>query len=310
MSNAIANPPRFSIVIPAHRAGRYIQATLATVARQTESSWEILVGEDGVLDDTAEKVRAFAATVTQPVRLFSEPINRGVSLTRNALLAAATGEYIAFLDADDLWDDDHLSSAVATFAAGADVAFSGVTFLDENSTPLPGRFEPSADQLANIASAMFRHNFVQCASALCVRRRALADAGGFDASLSHGEDLDLWLRLLVNGAVWRYTGRTSCAYRKHGTSAMAQTRLASTRLTAFYEKQLNNPLLPLAERRAALIANLIVNARLNWRDHPEVALAALRRWQQLQPLNPTAFVGRIFLSTRQRLAPRRPLAPS
>ena len=290
----------FSVLIPAHRAADYIIPALTAVAVQTRLPAEVLIYEDGRFDDLAARVASFAAIAPFPIRVTSAEKNAGVSHARNFLLRAARGEFIAFLDADDVWSPEHLATAAEAFATGADVAFSGVTFLDSAGCVIPGRAEPSAADLANIGPVMFRYNFVQCTSTLCLRRSWIERIGGFDPALSHGEDLDLWLRLLAAGAAWRYTGRTSCAYRKHPLSAMGQTRLATARLTAFYEKQLGNELLPLAQRRAALIDNLWVNARLAWRAHPASAAAACRRLVRLQPWNLVALGGWVFSAARGR----------
>lgn len=282
----INQPADFSVLIPAYRAGRTIAETLQSVTWQTLLPLEILIYEDGCFDDLARTVETFAATAPCPVRLISCPINGGVSRARNLLLREARGEFIAFLDADDIWSPDHLFHAARCFAQGADVAFSGVTFIDSEGQPLQGRAEPSAAQLADIAPTMFRYNFVQCTSTLSLRRRWIDQVGDFDVNLSHGEDLDLWLRLLAAGARWSYTGHCSCAYRKHPTSAMGQTFLVVDRMAAFYEKHLHNQLIPRPIRRRALISNRRTQARLNWRRRPSVAAAALRRLVFLQPWNP------------------------
>ncbi len=275
----------FSVLIPAYRAGKTIAATLMSVAHQTLCPKEILIYEDGCFDDLANTVTKFAESAPCPIRLLSCPLNGGVSRARNILLREAAGEFIAFLDADDIWAPGHLACAAEAFAAGADVAFSGVTFIDGSGREIPGRAEPSAQQLADIAPSMFCYNFVQCTSTLSLRRGWIDRVGNFDVTLSHGEDLDLWLRLLAAGAVWQYTGRCSCAYRKHATSAMGQTLLVVERMAAFYEKHLSNPLIPRAARRGALIANRRTQARLNWRRRPAVAAVALHRLIRLQPWN-------------------------
>ena len=276
----------FSVLIPAYKAARTISATLDAVAAQTITPLEILIYEDGCFDNLAQVVTNFAETAPCPVRLMSCPLNGGVSRARNILLREARGEFIAFLDADDIWAPDHLATTAAAFANGADVAFSGVTFIDAAGKPFGGRAEPSAEQLANIAPSLFRYNFVQATSTLSLRRSWIDRVGDFDVTLSHGEDLDLWLRLLAAGARWSYTGHCSCAYRKHATSAMGQTLLVVERMAAFYEKHLNNPLIPRAQRRRALISNRRAQARLHWRRRPAGAVVALRRLVRLQPWNP------------------------
>jgi len=280
------SPAEFSVLIPAYKAARTISATLNAVAAQTVTPLEILVYEDGCFDNLAQVVSRFAETAPCPVRLLSCPVNGGVSRARNLLLREARGEFIAFLDADDIWSPHHLETTARAFAEGADVAFSGVTFIDAAGQPFGGRAEPSAEQLANIAPALYRYNFVQCTSTLSLRRSWIGRVGDFDVTLSHGEDLDLWLRLLAAGARWSYTGECSCAYRKHPTSAMGQTLLVVERMAAFYEKHLHNPLIPRAQRRRALISNRRAQARLHWRRRPAEAVAALRRLVRLQPWNP------------------------
>lgn len=293
--------PEFSVIIPAHKAGSTIGATLQSVAAQTHLPGEILIYEDGQSDNLRESVDAFAATAPCAVRLLGCAVNEGVSRARNALLHEARGEYIAFLDADDIWSADHLASAALCFADGAEVAFSGVTFIDAEGNPLPGRAEPAVEDFTNIAAAMFQYNFVQCTSTLSVRRSRLVEVGAFDTRLSHGEDLDLWLRLLEAGARWRYTGRCSCAYRKHFTSAMGQTLLAVERLAAFYEKHLNNPFIPRRVRRHALATNRWNHARLNWRARPTEAASALRRLIRLQPWNPACLAAWLAVSAWGRI---------
>ena len=278
--------PRVSVLIPARRAAATIRATLEAAAGQTVRPGEILVYEDGRCDNLAAEVDAFATVAACPVRLLGSETNQGVSYARNALLAAARGDFIAFLDADDIWGPDHLAHAVRCFDSGADIAFSGVTFIDAAGRPLPGRSAPSEQDLRDMAPALFEYNFVQCTSTVTVRREWLDRVGAFDEKLSHGEDLDLWLRLLGAGAVWQFTGECSCAYRKHPSSAMGQTLLAVERLAAFYEKHLNNDLIPGEVRRRALISNRRNHARLNWRQRPTEAAAALRRLARLQPWNP------------------------
>lgn len=302
--------PTFSVLIPAFRAAGTIRATLEAVAAQTLPPAEVLVYEDGRFDALGTIVSEFAAQASFPVRLLGRPVNGGVSAARNALIAAAHGEFIAFLDADDIWAPGHLAQAAVAFAAGADVVFSGVTFIDAASRPLPGRGEPTPRQLKDMAPAMFHYNFVQCTSTLSLRRNWLERVGVFDPTLSHGEDLDLWLRLLAAGARWQYSGHCSCAYRKHPTSAMGQTLLVVGRMAAFYEKHLHNPLIPRRQRRRALINNRRYHARLHWRQRPAEALPALRRLMRLQPWNPLHPLAWLFLSVRARRSASLPTAPA
>ncbi|MBD3561856.1 glycosyltransferase family 2 protein, partial [Planktothrix sp. FACHB-1355] len=102
------NHPKVSVVIPAYNAMRYLPATLDSVFNQTYTDLEILIIDDGSKDETVEWV----AQITDPrVQLISQQ-NKGVSEARNAGIANARGEYIALLDADDLWEPTKLEKQV------------------------------------------------------------------------------------------------------------------------------------------------------------------------------------------------------
>src|SRR5690242_20507291 len=96
---SMTTPPLVSVIIPCYRAGRYVRETLEAVRAQTHPHWEILLCEDGVLDDTGAQVAAFATTTSNAVRTFQNPTNLGVSRTRNRLIDEARGAYLAFVDA-------------------------------------------------------------------------------------------------------------------------------------------------------------------------------------------------------------------
>jgi glycosyltransferase involved in cell wall biosynthesis len=275
-----------SVLIPAYRSSRYIERTLGSVAAQTDRPDEVVIFEDGRTDDLVERVRRFAGNAPFPIELAGEMRNIGVSAARNRMMRRARGRIFAFLDADDVWETDHLETARAGFAAGADVCFSGVTFIDDADRPLAGAIEPTSEDLANLAPSVFRYNFVQCTSTLSLRREWIERVGDFDERLSHGEDLDLWLRLMQAGARFHYTGRCSCRYRKHPQSAMHDTMRMVEQMGAFYEKHLGNALIPRRQRRGALISNRRVLARLHWRTNPSKAARAFARLARLQPWNP------------------------
>src|ERR1051326_2681150 len=129
----MTNPPLVSIIIPCYRAGRHVRDTLDAVRSQTHAHWEIMLCEDGVLDDTGQQVAAFAATTPNPVRVFQNPTNLGVSRTRNRLIDEARGTFLAFVDADDLWPPDYLEKSLQRIAdAKADWQIGGADLIDEN----------------------------------------------------------------------------------------------------------------------------------------------------------------------------------
>ncbi len=132
-------PVRVSIIMPCYNAARFIAEAIASVIAQTESSWELLVIDDGSTDGSAEVVRRF----TDPrIRLISQA-NAGVSAARNAGLAASKGEFVAFLDADDRMRPDRLQLPLELFARDStlDVVVSDfIRFEQDTGTYLPTQF--------------------------------------------------------------------------------------------------------------------------------------------------------------------------
>ena len=96
-----------SIVMPAYNCADYIEETLQSVLMQTYENWEVVVVDDQSTDDTKKIVKAFA-TKDKRIRLLELEKNSGVAIARNRGIVAARGNYIAFLDSDDLWRKFHL----------------------------------------------------------------------------------------------------------------------------------------------------------------------------------------------------------
>lgn len=183
--------PVISVVIPAYNAEKTIRNTIESVLNQTFSDFELIVINDGSTDATLEKVQA----IQDPrVRLLSQS-NSGAQRSRNKGLAEATGEYIAFLDADDLWTVDKLEAQLSALKANPDaaVAYSWTDFVDSD-----GQFLRHARQTTlngDVWSDLIIFNFLESGSNPLVYRHALVDVGGFDESLPVAQDWDLYLRL-------------------------------------------------------------------------------------------------------------------
>jgi glycosyltransferase involved in cell wall biosynthesis len=123
-------PPAVSVVVPAHNAGRFLGAALRSAAAQTSPPLELIVVDDGSTDGTERVVREAAATF--PVRSLRQD-RQGAGVARNRGVSVARGEWIAFLDADDLWYPDKLAVQLDCLAAGAPIEFiySDLDLVDE-----------------------------------------------------------------------------------------------------------------------------------------------------------------------------------
>ena len=263
--------PLVSIVIPAFKAGRFIKRALGGIVAQTHTEWEVIVVEDGTHDETESIVREFATTTSQSVRYENNGSNLGVSATRNRAMAQARGDVIAFLDADDRWTPDHLASGLETLHKGADICFSGFYIFDESSQQCVGSSVPDLSLFGNLLSSLFESNFIQTSSLVMVCSAVAKDAGRFDEELKVGEDCDYWMRILSRGGKLACTGKLTCYYAKHGTSAMANTLMVADHAVKFYRKHLKSDFLPSDLRERYYATSLWNHGRLVRQQNPSLA---------------------------------------
>lgn len=182
-----------SIVIPAYNAEKTIFETIESIQNQTFLSFEIIVINDGSTDKTLE----ILSKVKEPrLRVFTYE-NGGLPMARNRGISHATGEYIAFIDADDLWTPDKLELQLAALQQSptSGVAYSWTAFIDEKGKFLyagkPFYFE------GNVYPHLLVVNFISSGSNILVRRKVIESVGRFDTSLKSAEDWDYNLRLAI-----------------------------------------------------------------------------------------------------------------
>lgn len=187
--------PKVSVVIPAYNAMTYLPETLESVLKQTFNDFEVIVVNDGSTDETEQWI----SQVKDPkVRLISQK-NQGLAGARNTGITHAQGEYIAILDADDLWEPDKLEKQVRVLDENPEVAlvYTWVGFIDENGNHTGRLFKNRAE--GDVWEELTQHNIVECGSVPLIRRSCFDTVGLFDRNLgSYLEDWDMWLRIAAN----------------------------------------------------------------------------------------------------------------
>jgi glycosyltransferase involved in cell wall biosynthesis len=161
------------------------------VLRQTYRNLEIIVVDDGSTDDTAAVARRAAPFA----RILSQP-NRGAAAARNAGVAAASGELLAFLDADDLWSPDKLEEQVRVFSQHPGVAVcttDAFRFDSAVGQPVFPDARGGGTDLVTDFTQVFRTPYLATPTVM-MRRRVFLESGGFRETLQVAEDVDLWLR--------------------------------------------------------------------------------------------------------------------
>ena len=213
----MSSDPKVSIVMPAYNVAPYIGETLASVFAQTFTDYEIIIVNDGS-PDTEHFERALEP-FRDRIRYFKQK-NLGAGAARNAALRAARGEYIAFLDADDLWlpnyleeqfrfIDGHDCDLVCANAMNfGDSVFAGHTYMKilMPKAPPTGRLT-----LLGLVSGEQSLN----TSGVIARREPIFEVGLFDEGLRNSQDFDLWLRLVHHGARAAYHDRPLLRIRLH-----------------------------------------------------------------------------------------------
>lgn len=183
--------PTVSVIVPAYNVENTIVETIHSIQAQTFSNFELIVINDGSTDNTVEVV----SQIEEPrLKVFSYE-NGGLPVARNRGIQRATGEFITFIDADDLWKPDKLERQLQALREHpeAGVAYSWTAFIDENSDFLfawkPLYFE------GDVYPQLLVRNFISSGSNIMVRRQFIEAAGEFDPSLKSVEDWDYYLRL-------------------------------------------------------------------------------------------------------------------
>lgn len=282
--------PLISICIPAYNAERYLPAALESVRAQRFSDWELIVTEDGSRDATEDIVREFARTVEQPVRYDRHEHNLGLPATRNTGIAAARGEWIALLDADDVWTTGHLESA-ATFMQDPATEFihAGAVLFDSDSGREIEVRAPTSQMIAAFPSSLFNGEYLIQPSSVVLRRRLWEDVGGFDPSFRYVEDREMWIRCARTGAAFIYTGLNTCLYRKHA-SALSRHGVAMALASArVYEKNIDWEAVPRRLRHGQAADAWMAAGRIALRNDPGSALGFFSRALHHRALTPSAF---------------------
>lgn len=183
--------PKISVIIPAYNSEKTIKTTIESVLKQTFVDFELIIINDGSQDSTLDIISQIQDS---RIKVFSFD-NAGGNVSRNRGLNYAVGEFVSFLDADDIWTDDKLEIQLKALqeTSQAAVAYSLTNYIDEN-----GDFVVSGTHITvngDVYENLLITNFLENGSNPLIRREALIDNGGFDKSLSAAQDWDMWLRL-------------------------------------------------------------------------------------------------------------------
>jgi glycosyltransferase involved in cell wall biosynthesis len=185
--------PLVSVIIPAYNAEKTIARTLESVLSQTYKHMEVLVINDGSTDRTAEIVESFPRN-DRRIKILHQP-NLGANAARNRGISCSKGEYIAFVDADDVWHEEKIQAQVECFqrsSPSVGLIYSWSIVIDEEDNPLSGI---AHEYQGNVLAELIYSNFVGNGSCPLIRRSCFQNIGDFEANLGAGQDWDMYLRV-------------------------------------------------------------------------------------------------------------------
>jgi len=210
-----------SVIMPCYNHGRFLADSIGSILNQTHRDFELIVVDDRSTDNSVEVMRFFAQKDPR-VKVIQHAANSGLSRSRNDAISAATGEWIAFCDADDLWAKEKLASQLEMLRQNPEcaVAYSESVIVDENSNltgqkftdlfPLP--LQPSG----SLFEVLCVRNFINVPSAILHKERAGKDVF-FDEQIELVNDWWYWIRLSKKHR-FLYSDRPLAKYRVHSTS--------------------------------------------------------------------------------------------
>ena len=215
----MSETPKVSVIILAYNYARFLPAAIESAVGQTFADCEVIVLDNGSTDETPEVVRPYADKIIYH-RLDT---NLGRAGGKNAGLERARGEFIQFLDADDTLLPAKVERSLDVFEEfpDTDVVYCDTVFVNETGVHMEEatrwyrdrHFSGNEDVLVKLLQECFllTHDAV-------IRRKAIDDIRGFDASCDMLEDWDFWLRLAVAGKKFRHLPETLARYNWHPTS--------------------------------------------------------------------------------------------
>lgn len=190
--------PFFSIIIPLYNKEHFVSKTLEGVLNQLFTDYEVIVVNDGSTDQSVAKVEQ----VNDKRITILHQQNQGVSAARNKGIETANAKFICFLDADDVWQANHLQSfyeAIITFPDAKMYCNRYVTLLAKN-VKVKNTFIDIADDYEGYVTDFFKSSLINrmaLTSAVCIKKEVYQEIGGFNPTISSGQDTDYWIRIAI-----------------------------------------------------------------------------------------------------------------
>jgi glycosyltransferase involved in cell wall biosynthesis len=184
-----------SIVTPSFNSSKYIEQTIQSVLSQTYENWELIVVDDYSTDNSVEVIKTFTVN-NNKIKLVELQSNRGAAEARNTAIGMAKGEFIAFLDSDDIWKPSKLDQQLGFMGNKLDFSFTAYELIDEFGKKLDQQVDNNQVGSFDYQDMLKKKATLGC-STVIIRRSSFSDISM--PLLRTGQDYALWLKLLKTG---------------------------------------------------------------------------------------------------------------
>jgi glycosyltransferase involved in cell wall biosynthesis len=222
------NRAKVSVIIPCYNYGKFLTESVDSVICQTYTNWECLVIDDGSIDNTKEIAEKLAEKDAR-VRYFYKP-NGGLSSARNYGIERATGDFLCFLDADDLFDKKKIEAQLSVFDedSSADIVYGNAMFFKDNLQNLySGKNYSKKSELSTFSGrglkllALLSRSNITVVSAPLIKKSVFSKAGNFDIAYKSYEDWHFWTKCALVGCSFVYCEWPEvCTYIRFGHESM------------------------------------------------------------------------------------------
>lgn len=208
-----------SVVIPTYNQAQYLTEAIQSVLDQHINSYEIIVVDDGSIDETAEVVNGFGNRVSY---IYQE--NQGLAGARNTGICAAQGDYVALLDSDDMWLPPYLETMARLLNQNPEAAiyYCRAQCMDSHGNGLPQVLGGPGNTVGPTYKELLRYNYL-IPSTIILRRSVVVAAGLFDLDFRRLQDRELWVRLLQAGHQFVGSPEILVRYRVHDSNLTKDT---------------------------------------------------------------------------------------
>lgn len=239
---------KFSIIIPLYNKEYFIRQTVLSVLNQTYKFFELLIIDDGSTDKSIDIIKQLKDS---RIHIFFKE-NGGVSQTRNYGILKSSGNYICFLDADDLWEPTYLETLHEIIKSNTDVGFFCCAYKAFKTEPknVVEEFNLKIENKEKCFRANFfrlslkRRRIIALTSAVCIKKDLILSTNSyFMEDINLGEDADLWVRIALKTPII-FINLPLMLYRFHAPKGLTSTSIKSMRVFPYwnwYELKTSNP---------------------------------------------------------------------